>query len=38
MADALLTNPETTEQQRTSQYQQYLTCATGLLMANGLVQ
>ena len=38
MANVLLTNPEATEQQRTSQYKQYLTCATGLLMANGLMK
>lgn len=34
MADVLLTNPEATEQQRSSQYKQYLTCATGLFMTN----
>ena len=38
MAEALLNNPEATEQQRASQYKQYMTCATGLLMANGVVK
>ena len=38
MAEVLLNNPEATEQQRTSQYSQYMTCATGLLMANGVVK
>ena len=38
MAEVLLNNPEATEQQRTSQYKQYMTCATGLLMANGVVK
>ena len=38
MADVLLTNPQATEQQRTSQYKQYLTCATGLLMTNGMMK
>lgn len=34
MAEVLLNNPDATEQQRTSQYKQYLTCATGLFMTN----
>ena len=38
MAEVLLNNPEATEQQRTSQYKQYMSCATGLLVANGVVQ
>ena len=38
MAEVLLNNPEATEQQRASQYKQNMTCATGLLMANGVVK
>jgi hypothetical protein len=38
MAEVLLNNPEATEQQRTSQYKQYMSCATGLLVANGVVK
>ncbi|MFV9614545.1 MAG: hypothetical protein ACNYZG_01245 [Gammaproteobacteria bacterium] len=38
MAEVLLNNPEATEQQRASQYKQYMTCATGLLMANSVVK
>ncbi len=38
MAEVLLNNPEATEQQRSSQYKQYMTCATGLLMANGVMK
>ncbi len=38
MAEVLLNNPEATEQQRASQYKQYMTCATGLLMANGVMK
>ena len=38
MAEVLLNNPEATEQQRASQYKQYMTCATGLLMANGVAK
>jgi hypothetical protein len=38
MAEVLLNNPEATEQQRASQYKQYMTCATGLLMANAVVK
>ena len=38
MASVLLTNPESTEQQGNSDYKQYLTCATGLLMANGMLK
>ena len=38
MAEVLLNNPEATEQQRSSQYKKYLTCATGLLMANGVMK
>jgi len=30
VAEVLLNNPEATEQQRTSQYKQYLTCTAGL--------
>lgn len=37
VAETLLNDPAATEQQRTSQYRKYLSCATGLLMANGLV-
>ncbi len=38
MAEVLLNNPEATEQQRTSQYKQYMTCATGLLVSNGVMK
>jgi hypothetical protein len=38
MAEVLLNNPEATEQQRASQYKQYMSCATGLLVANGVVK
>jgi len=38
MAEVLLNNPEATEQQRSSQYKQYMSCATGLLMANGVMK
>ncbi len=38
MAEVLLNNPEATEQQRSSQYKQYMSCATGLLVANGVVK
>ncbi|MCK4675658.1 MAG: hypothetical protein KAT61_07060 [Gammaproteobacteria bacterium] len=38
MAEVLLNNPEATEQQRSSQYKQYMTCATGLLMANSVAK
>ena len=38
VANVLLTNPEATEQQRTNQYQQYLTCATGLMVTNKVTQ
>jgi basic membrane lipoprotein Med (substrate-binding protein (PBP1-ABC) superfamily) len=38
MAEVLLNDPEATEQQRTSQYKQYMTCATGLLMANSVAK
>ena len=38
MAEVLLNNPEATEEQRTDQYKKYMTCATGLLVANGMVK
>lgn len=38
MAEVLLNDPTATEQQRASQYKQYMTCATGLLMANGVMK
>ncbi|NOQ89789.1 MAG: hypothetical protein GQ549_02470 [Gammaproteobacteria bacterium] len=38
MAETLLNNPEVSEEQRVSQYKKYMTCATGLLAANGLLQ
>ena len=38
MAEVLLNNPEATEQQRTSQYKKYMTCATGLLISNGVMK
>lgn len=37
VAESLLNDPSTTEQ-RTSEYKKYLSCATGLLMANGIVR
>lgn len=38
MADVLLTNPEATEQQRSSQYKQYLSCAAGLFATNQITK
>lgn len=38
MAEVLLNDPTATEQQRTSQYRSYLTCATGLLVTNGMLR
>lgn len=38
MADVLLTNPDATEQQRSSQYKQYLTCAAGLFATNQMTK
>ncbi len=38
MANVLLSNPQATGQQGQSQYKQYMTCATGLLVANGMVK
>jgi len=38
MAQVLLTNPENPAQQGASDYKKYISCATGLLMANGLLK
>lgn len=38
VARSLLNDPNSTEEERTSQYRRYLTCATGLLMTNGIVK
>ena len=38
MAEVLLNDPSSTEAQRTSNYKKYLTCATGLLMTNGILK
>lgn len=38
MAEVLLNDPTVPEQQRTSQYRSYLTCATGLLVTNGMMK
>ena len=38
VAETLLNDPTATEEQRTSQYRKYLTCATGLLMTNKMTQ
>ena len=38
MSEVLLNDPESTESQRTSNYKKYLTCATGLLMTNGILK
>lgn len=38
VAESLLNDPTATEEQRSKQYKKYLTCATGLLMSNGLVK
>jgi len=38
MAEVLLTNPESSEQQRTREYRKYLTCATGILMSKGIIR
>ena len=34
VANVLLNNPEASEEQRTSQYSKYMTCAAGLFAAN----
>ncbi|MCW8936202.1 MAG: hypothetical protein OQK98_15925 [Gammaproteobacteria bacterium] len=38
MAEVLLNDPTATEAQSTSNYKKYLSCATGLLVTNGLVK
>ncbi|MFT6924822.1 MAG: hypothetical protein ACJAZP_000392 [Psychromonas sp.] len=38
VAAVLLNNPESTAQQRTTQYAQYISCATGLLISNSTMQ
>ena len=38
MAEVLLTNPDATEQQRSSQYKQYLSCAAGLFATNQITK
>ena len=38
VANVLLTNPDVSLQERNSQYKQYLTCATGLMVTNNLIQ
>lgn len=38
VANVLLTNPNVPEQERNSQYKQYITCATGMLVTNNLLQ
>ncbi len=38
VAETLLTDPATPEQQRTSDYRKYMTCATGLLVTNGILR
>jgi hypothetical protein len=38
MAEVLLNNPDATEKTRTSQYKQYMNCATGLLAVKGAMQ
>jgi len=38
MAQVLLLNSESTSQQGVSEYKKYISCATGLLMANGLLK
>ncbi len=38
MAKVLLTNPQATSQQRTQDHRRYLSCTTGLLLANGIVK
>ena len=38
MADVLLTNPDATEEQRSSQYKQYLSCAAGLFATNQITK
>lgn len=37
VAEVLLNDPTVSEQQRTTQYKSYLTCATGLLVTNGMM-
>ena len=36
MTEALLNDPSSAEESRSSQYKKYMACATGLLMANGI--
>ena len=38
VAGVLLNNPEATAQQRTTQYAQYISCATGLFVSKGAMQ
>ncbi len=38
VAKSLLNDPNSTAEERSSQYKRYLTCATGLLMTNGIVR
>lgn len=38
MAQVLLTNPEGQTQPGTGEYKMYISCATGLLMANGFLK
>ncbi len=38
VAQTLLNDPNASAQQRTSQYRQYLTCATGVLMTKGMIK
>ena len=38
MSEVLLNDPESSDAQRTSNYKKYLTCATGLLMTNGIIK
>ena len=38
VAESLLNDPNSTEQQRSRQYKKYLTCATGLLMTKGMIK
>ena len=37
VAKVLLTNPNASAEQRSRDHSQYLTCATGLLVANGVL-
>ena len=38
VAESLLNDPSASDQQRTSQYKKYITCATGILVTNGFIQ